>query len=550
MFDDLPTGYYLDNFHYLIKFVQTHYADLLNDSETEFCRAFESLNLCEQRLYVRLISRKGPYFRSDKLQYEEIEDIGHAQYQLIERGFVARNHVESSEPWLHLANRPEVLTHFTVENRGSRKADLCNEVAQRYDVGDIQSRLPFDLIEPTHEATLRVFRLLFFGNLHQDLTEFVLRDLGISPYESYVLDASGRYFDQRAVVDAVLEAYQLQDLADAVIEQPDLSLADFAETYLLNLEAKDAQLLRRYSKILNRVARQLERESCETLALKLYQKSHLTPARERTTRLLATIGQPAQALTLCQQITVAPQTEAEFEFAVNFGARLTRKHCLPADGLPGKQEDLYSVENICLAPVAHQRVEATVANWLVENGSVALHVENGLLPGLFGLYFWGIIFAPVRGVFFNPFQRGPMDLFTDQFAQTRRSQIKQRLLELDDRSLVERNIQNTYREKLGTTNHFVMWRTLSPELISLSLDRIAPEQLRLIFSRLLRDLKANRSGFPDLAVFPSTGGYEFVEVKGPGDTLQANQKRWLRFFYDNDIPARVVNVSWQSALSP
>ncbi|MFT5101048.1 MAG: hypothetical protein ACI9HY_003180 [Planctomycetaceae bacterium] len=167
-----------------------------------------------------------------------------------------------------------------------------------------------------------------------------------------------------------------------------------------------------------------------------------------------------------------------------------------------------------------------------------------MLPGLFGLYFWDIIFAPVRGVFFNPFQRGPVDLFTDQFIQTRRSQIEQRLSELDNSSQVEQRIQNVYREKLGLANHFVMWRTLSPELISLSLECIKPEHLRLIFSRLLRDLKENRSGFPDLAVFPSTGGYEFVEVKGPGDTLQANQKRWLRFFYDNDIPARVVNVSW------
>ena len=550
MVDDLPTGYYLDNFHYLIKFVLSHYADLLNDSETDFCRRFDDLNLCQQRLYVRLISRKGPYFRSDKLHYDEIEDIHHALYQLIERGFVACNHVESSEPWLHLATRPEVLSHFTVDNRGSRKAELCNEVAQCYNVGDIQSSLPFDLLQPTHEATLRVFRLLFFGNLHQDLTEFVLRDLGISPYESYVLDATGRYFDQRAIVDAVLEAYQLQDLAYAAIEQPDLSLADFAETYLLNLEAEDDQLMRRYSKILNRVARQLERESSETLALKLYQKSHLTPARERTTRLLATTGQPAHALNLCQQITLAPQTEAEFEFAVNFGARLTRKHGLPANGLPGKHEDLYSVENICLAKVEHQRVEVTVANRLAETGGVALHVENGLLPGLFGLCFWDIIFAPVKGVFFNRFQRGPVDLFTDQFSMTRRSQIQQRLLDLDDTSLLEQRIQNVYRKKSGITNHFVIWGTLSPELISLSLDRIAPAHLRLIFLRLLRDLKANRSGFPDLAVFPSTGGYEMVEVKGPGDTLQANQKRWLRFFYDNGIPARVVNVSWQPCLKP
>ena len=36
-----------------------------------------------------------------------------------------------------------------------------------------------------------------------------------------------------------------------------------------------------------------------------------------------------------------------------------------------------------------------------------------------------------------------------------------------------------------------------------------------------------------------------IEVKGPGDQLQLNQKRWLRFFQSENIPCLVAWVDWQ-----
>ena len=49
---------------------------------------------------------------------------------------------------------------------------------------------------------------------------------------------------------------------------------------------------------------------------------------------------------------------------------------------------------------------------------------------------------------------------------------------------------------------------------------------------------------PDLIFFPSRGGYELIEVKGPGDRVQANQLRWMRYFAEHDIPHRVTWVEW------
>ena len=41
------------------------------------------------------------------------------------------------------------------------------------------------------------------------------------------------------------------------------------------------------------------------------------------------------------------------------------------------------------------------------------------------------------------------------------------------------------------------------------------------------------------------GDYCLIEVKGPGDALQDSQKRWLRFFAQQGIPAAVAWVSWE-----
>jgi hypothetical protein len=63
--------------------------------------------------------------------------------------------------------------------------------------------------------------------------------------------------------------------------------------------------------------------------------------------------------------------------------------------------------------------------------------------------------------------------------------------------------------------------------------------------RLAYDIRANRTGFPDLIRFwPAQRRYEMVEVKGPGDRLQDNQIRWLAYCAEHRMPVRVVHVRW------
>jgi hypothetical protein len=46
--------------------------------------------------------------------------------------------------------------------------------------------------------------------------------------------------------------------------------------------------------------------------------------------------------------------------------------------------------------------------------------------------------------------------------------------------------------------------------------------------------------------WPEERRYRLLEVKGPGDRLQDNQRRWLKFFDRHAIPAAVCRVQLPS----
>ena len=93
---------------------------------------------------------------------------------------------------------------------------------------------------------------------------------------------------------------------------------------------------------------------------------------------------------------------------------------------------------------------------------------------------------------------------------------------------------------------FVAWGHLSEHLLEEALNCLPPAHLQLWFSRLLLDIKANRTGMPDLIQFwPAQKTYRMIEVKGPGDRLQDNQLRWLAFCEQHQMPVTVCYVQWQ-----
>ena len=147
-----------------------------------------------------------------------------------------------------------------------------------------------------------------------------------------------------------------------------------------------------------------------------------------------------------------------------------------------------------------------------------------------------------RSAFVNPFQNAPLDMYSPEFYHRRRDALERRLAVLRDGSV--RDLLAVYDRLRGFTNAWVNWNAMDRDLLELALTRIPFAHLEAVWRRILFDPAANRSGFPDLVVFPQTEDYVLVEVKGPGDSLQHNQKRWLRFFREHQMPAEVAFVQW------
>lgn len=543
--EDLPVGYYLDNFHFLLDHVRRRYHDILSPEEDAFAEEFHDLAPDSQRLYVRLACRKGPLFRADKVRYAEIADNEDAVRELAGAGWLDHGEDAAPEELLGLLTKPELLELDTDLAKSARRDELVAQLLETLSPGDIIAACSFTILRPLKLDILQIYKLLFFGNMRQDFTEFVLNDLGITPYEKYSIEKDVRFFEDRCVMEQTLQLHELGDLAEEVVAEGGDALKGFVELVPGSDELVHDKLGRRRDRIVNHVARQLEREEELELALTTYESCSIAPSRERRARIHDRLGHIDVAIEVCWDIMRSPEVEAEYEFAVGFLKRLYKKKKLtPPQPLPELGNEV-EWRDVAVPFDASQKVELLARDWFEQRDHEAWYVENGLLPGLFGMAFWDIIFWPVPGVFHHPFQRGPADLFTAEFRQQRQALIHERLADIENPANLRRRVESCFCEKQGLANYFVDWRVLDETLLERALDTIPNDHLLSVFRRLLRDLRANRSGFPDLVVFPPEGGYRLVEIKGPGDTLQDNQKRWLRHFRETGMPAEVARVSWR-----
>ena len=530
--------YYLHHFQEVLRWVESRHGDLLNDDELAFVSAFGALPRPARALLVRMVMRKGEHFRADKLVYPEIGDTLSAAAPLIDHGWLAPAPALDLPTLFRLFTKAELrpLLREPLAAAGvpasARKADWLEALSELEDV----YQAPSDT--PVYHLTLMPlcdrFRLMFFGNLYQDWSEFVLSDLGTFQYEPVSFSQGVRPFQSRRDVDAYLHLNACRDrfqVGDA-LEEVEAALPP----------APDSPWAReRWDRLCFKLAREWERAGELERAGALYHHCRHPGARGRHLRVLERREQYDAALTLAREADQAPESEAERQQLRRLLPRLHRKLGLPrpTPAAPARPQVLH----LSLPPAAS--VEQAAAQALATPEAPVHYVENSLIPGLFGLLFWDAIFAPVPGAFFHPFQSGPADLHHPQFRCRRRAEFDAGFQALADGEHRAR-ILARYREKSGRLSPFVHWGRLSEALLAQALDCLPADHLALCFERLLADIAANRAGLPDLIQFwPAQRRYRMVEVKGPGDRLQDNQRRWLDFFIARDLPVAVCQVTWQ-----
>lgn len=537
---ELPLDYYHQNFCQLLSVVQNRYADLLSAEESRFIQHFQRASKGAQCLYVRLSGRSKSLFRLSKLHYSEIPDLQAAADELAHLALLRIDPDLELEHLLPLYTKPEIL-RLLAPSDGAKlgRAALDAQLLHQNDPQlNATLRAADSHLEVLQEQHLAVLKLCFFSNAYQDLSEFVLRDLAILSYESYALDVGSRQFADREQLDQHLQYHACSSLSEE-------ALAGGAEAVLALSAAlpvpapHDSALLRRVSRLRNQLARDLERQGELETALALYELSSSTPARERRARILMSQTDIEQSLALCHEIVAAPIDEAEAIFAQQFGQRHAKRHGheWPVQNTPTPPSQVLELPQ-------SDAVEHATAQHLGQSGD-CYFVENTLFSSVLGLAIWPAVFAPLPGAFSHPFQHRPHDFYDADFASKRADLIDTALrAQLQDEQAFIQTLLQRYRDKQGRANPLVYWEHIDEQLLQTALQKIPAQHWQAIFRRLLSDLRNHRSGLPDLIHFPDEGAYALVEVKGPGDRLQANQKRWMAFFHDNNIPHWVATVRW------
>ncbi len=521
-----PADYYATNLRLLLTEVSGRYHDLLDNADYRFVSAVLSASIPAQRLFARLLSRRGPWIRVDSLDYPEVGETEPALEALRGAGLVAVDPDAPADVLLNLLTRPELNKLFPGA-RARTKPEFINGCVARYTDSAIRRRLQRRIHWVCVDAfgSFNICRLLYFGDERQDLSTFVVQDLGILRYEPYEIGPSTRSFDFRAQLDGYLRLRGLSLLSGRVDAFPGL-----ASQLLLALwsEPDTRAEQRERNGILLRLARWHERRGEFDEAMACYARATAHPARERRVRILKRLGDGCGAEMLINQIAAQPWGAEEEDFA--------RRH----DQLPRRSGARWT---LCqLAGRVPAGIEGHALRLLAANVGAGWHLENRFSLGLAGLLYWDEIYAPVKGAFTHRFQLGPRDLFWPDFAPARQPLLQARTEMLSGPGAVAQRMRQVWAAKAGTANRLVSWQAFSPHLVAALERQVPAEALLRLAERVITNLYRLRTGFPDLLMIYGSGAYEFVEVKGPGDQLQPAQRVWLRELDELGLPNRVLNL--------
>ena len=100
----------------------------------------------------------------------------------------------------------------------------------------------------------------------------------------------------------------------------------------------------------------------------------------------------------------------------------------------GGQETAIDVINLSGDPMTN----------LIPDPNAWKYLENQFPGALFGLLCWDIVFMSKPGAFFNPYQLGPIDMFTAEFSQRRAPELQARFAAIRDQS-------DDWRQRLACT---------------------------------------------------------------------------------------------------
>ncbi|MFA7332148.1 MAG: VRR-NUC domain-containing protein [Candidatus Delongbacteria bacterium] len=617
--------YYLRNFLLLADTVLARDGALFTDEERARLGSVRGLPLPARLLLLRLAGRREGWLRHSRLRYPEIPALDEALDELEAAGWLERAPAAGSPPdelaagltheeCLHLLRVAGQPLRGSAQAARRRLQALLRE--DSHAEGFVQLGLwPADSsllcaladldqwVRLRQHGLFRLLELLFFGNRHQDLRQFVVTELGLQRFES-VKPVGGRetggWIHSRAEAEELLEAGarldRLQEELDELRRElkgwrrglrlppgparraRDLLRASWelaAPAQLAHLPAPRrpqdgaAQLRRTRLRALLAGAALLERlgrpgaaAAWQRMALELGVEGRRRG--ETWLRLVVNLrhsGRQESAQAACRQALAeqpGPVIRRELEQRLG-GARPLReppvlrwsqlRHPGHAGGrtlLQAESGAALCVEELALTRFAH-------------DGWQGLHVENLLPRALVGLVAWNLIFAPAPGAFLHRFHAAPLDWGRPGFLERRAEEWRR----LRTRLLRERHragVRERLHSKAGLQNPLVNWSVFQPGTepgghdperwrrgLEVLLEVLPGRPLAELCEGLLREPGELGHGLPDLLLWREGGPdrpleWQLVEVKGPGDRLFLAQRLWLDWLLERGLPVSLLLI--------
>lgn len=546
---ELAPKYYLEYFNYLLDFVQEKYKNILNHEEWKFLRKYYCLSEDAQCLFIRFTNRKGLFFKTDSIKYQELTDIPGLIEDLKKREFIEtldpQKHQLHLKDILGILTKADLISVFGLNAFKSIKREALDElVMEKFKPEDIIEAIGnhVPVIKVNFEFEVAFLRYLFFGNRSMDMTEFVVRDLGFVQYYGHSDDQLVARFNTRKDADdkwLITDQHEIFGTLKDQLEPP--ALFDWFLT--LNDSIKDLSdvALPGYERLILKIGQHFERKKHYELAIETFEFTAIAPSRERRVRCFQKLGKMEEALAICQSMLQTYQNADERFFAEDFIRIQSEKKTRNKKSTTAW---LHLSDEIEIDGIYRHQVEAGTMQYYLDEGHNAAFSENHLWRAIFGLMFWEIIFDPSIVSFHHPFQRRPSDLHLPDFYEKTRSQIQQQLNRFEEtEELVEYLLAN-YHKNMGIANPFVAWLDEIWVMVEAAVNKIGMTNLRLILERIAENIVENSRGLPDLFIW-SEHHYEFVEVKSPTDNLSNQQLYWLRYFKEIGVNAKVLRVKFR-----
>lgn len=612
--------YYLRNFRTLADAVLERDGALLDVEERAWLESIPLLPLSARLLLLRLAGRREGWLRRSRLRYPEVPDLDAALAEL------------ETRHWLETAPGPQVplevladsLTHAEVVHvlqtagqpmRGTATACRSRLTALLRGESSRGAQLglwgepgsPGDAlagldrwVRLRHPGLFRLLELLYFGNRHQDLRQFLLSEMGLLRHEPVPLSSRG-LFQSRAEAMELLETGGRLDNLQTGLETLRRELRGWRKGKRMNPgaarlardllreawslaspsrlgppeaglppQAGAAQLRRARLRALLTGAALLERLGRPGAAA-VWQRMALELGADGRTRCdswrrlvvnLKQSGRPESSLLACRQaLGEQPGPLLEHELRQRLGEaaapRCPAALRLSAPRHPGHWGGRTLIQDAAGTPLP---VEAWVLAHEARDGWKGLHAENLLLRALVGLAAWRLIFAPASGAFLHRFQAAPLDWGRPGFLERRAEEWRL----LHNRLRQERHragVRERLRSRRGVQNPLVAWSVFTDAVpgepdtqaelwrrgLDILLEGIPGQHLADLARRILEQPGELGHGWPDLLLWREDEAgrvleWRLAEVKGPGDTLSLAQRLWLDWLVERELPVELVHV--------